>query len=160
MRRGKRQMALLALCAAATMAMEGQTFTRLYNFCDLSGCADGTEPLSALVQGVDGNLYGTTLHGGKADLGTVFKITRSGTLTTVHKFQGADGQYPYAALVVANNGSFFGTTWEGGSHANGTVFQMTPSGKLSTLYSFCSQSACTDGSSPIPGLVLGRFGTL
>jgi len=40
------------------------TLTRLYSFCSQTGCIDGTQPGAGLVQGVDGNFYGTTPTGG------------------------------------------------------------------------------------------------
>ncbi len=111
-----------------------------------------------LVQATDGNLYGTTYLGGaNGQGGTVFKITPSGTLTTLYSFCSqsgcADGSYPGAALVQATDGNFYGTTQYGGANNNsicqgsgcGTIFKITSAGTLTTLYSFCSQSACADG---------------
>ena len=86
--------------------------------------------------------------------GTVFKITRSGTaddaaqLCRAIERRQAD---PYAGLVQATNGNFYGTTRFGGTNNRGTVFKITPSGKLTTLYSFCSQSDCPDGATPMRG---------
>jgi len=57
--------------------------TTLYSFCAQANCADGSYPEAGLVQGTDGNLYGTTFEGGANGLGTVFKITSDGSLTTV-----------------------------------------------------------------------------
>jgi uncharacterized repeat protein (TIGR03803 family) len=130
--------------------------------------ADGWYPSGGLVQGTDGNLYGTTLYGGTntscygTSCGTVFKITPSGTLTTLYYFCAlgypacTDGEWP-AGLVQATNGDFYGTTALGGANqcqlngytnGCGTIFKITPSGTLTTLYSFCAQSACPDGQSP------------
>jgi uncharacterized repeat protein (TIGR03803 family) len=78
-------------------------------------------------------------------------------------FNGANGIYPDARLVQGTNGNFYGTTVGGGANANrggGTVFEITPGGRFTTLYSFCSKSACTDGSSPQGGLVQDTNGTL
>ena len=128
--------------------------TTLYSFCSESGCTDGAGP-SGLVQTIDGSLYGTTGSGGAGvdcmyGCGTVFKITPSGTLTTLYSFctQSAcrDGVGP-GGLVQATDGSLYGTTGGGGANGAGTIFRISPSG-LSTLYSFCSQSGCTDGNEP------------
>jgi uncharacterized repeat protein (TIGR03803 family) len=134
--------------------------TLLYNFCSITnelGCADGASPLGALIQGTDGNFYGTTQTGGTNDHGTVFKITPAGKLTTLHSFGTSDGCYPVSALLQAANGNFYGTTSECGVNkvgkSSGTVFEITPAGKLTTLYSFCSEANCTDGAGP-SGLVL------
>ena len=106
--------------------------TTLYSF----SLADGAYPESALFQGTNGNFYGTTQSGGtNGGYGTVFEITRSGMLTTLHSFDGTDGQRPVAGLVQATNGNFYGTTVNGGTYGNGTVFTMTPSGTLTTLRS-------------------------
>ena len=134
----------------------------LYSFCSQSGCTDGVVPWGGLLQATDGNFYGTTYSGGANGYGTVFKITASGTLTTVYSFCSkagcADGELPYAPLLQATNGNFYGTTASGGANGYGTVFEITPSGTLTTLYSFCSQSGCTDGSNPLARLVQATNG--
>jgi uncharacterized repeat protein (TIGR03803 family) len=137
----------------------GGALTTLHSFCSESGCTDGSNPEAALVQGTDGNLYGTT-EGGAHTLGSVFEITPTGALATLHSFDGADGQYPEAALVQATDGSFYGTTVAGGAQDYGMLFKITPSGTLTTLYTFCSQSGCTDGTSPYGGLAQDTNGTL
>jgi uncharacterized repeat protein (TIGR03803 family) len=57
--------------------------TTLHRFCPQAGCIDGGGPYAGLVQGTDGNLYGTTSIGGTNDVGEVFKISRTGKLTTL-----------------------------------------------------------------------------
>ena len=131
------------------------TLTTLYSFCPQSGCADGAEPNAALVQATDGNFYGTAFEGGANGVGTVFKITPSGTLTTLHSFDNMDGAFPQAGLVQAADGNFYGTMrLDGDTSTHGTVFKITPGGTLTTLYRFCAQSGgCPDGSQPYAGLV-------
>ncbi len=124
------------------------TLTTLYNFCTQAGCPDGNYPYGTLVQAANGDFYGTTGGGGANEYGTVFKITLTGDLTTLHSFTGTDGENPEAGLVLAANGDFYGTTLEGGANEVGTVFKMTPTGTLTTLYSFCSETGCTDGELP------------
>jgi uncharacterized repeat protein (TIGR03803 family) len=138
------------------------TFTMLYTFCSKSGCKDGGSPRAGLVQATDGNLYGTTVGGNvyNGD-GTVFKITASGKLTTLHSFDGTDGASPYAGLVQATDGNLYGTTDFGGANCVsdggcGTVFKITPKGKLTTLHSFDG----TDGADPYAGLVQYTDGNL
>ena len=130
----------------------GGTLTTLYSFCSLSNCRDGSGPNGALVQATDGNFYGTTYIGGAYNYGTVFKVTPSGTLTTLHSFDGTEGGDPHAALVQGTDGNFYGTTYYG-ANGYGTVFKITPGGRLATLYRFCSQPGCTDGTHPYAGLV-------
>ena len=98
--------------------------------------------------------------------GTIFKITPTGTLTTLYSFctqsgcADGDGENPIGGLVQATNGDFYGTTFNGGANDEGTVFEITPGGTLTTLYSFCAQSGCTDGYAPLAGLVQATNGTL
>jgi uncharacterized repeat protein (TIGR03803 family) len=114
--------------------------TTLYSFCSLSGCADGAAPYAGLVQGTDGDFYGTTIAGGtncaaaSSGCGTVFKITPSGALTTLYSFCPqpgcTDGSNPDAGLIQATNGTFYGTTDGGGtstacSFGCGTVFSLS-----------------------------------
>jgi uncharacterized repeat protein (TIGR03803 family) len=130
----------------------GGTLTTIYSFCSQSGCLEGDSPYAGLVQAANGDFYGTTTAGGANNTGTVFKVTPSGTLTTLYSFCSQsgcpDGAIPYAGLIQATNGDFYGTTGYDGSNNGGTIFEITPGGTLTTLYSFCSQSGCTDGDFP------------
>ena len=140
------------------------TLTTLYSFCGKAKCADGAYPSAELVQASDGNLYGTTPGGGATDSGTVFKITPSGTLTTIYSFctkAGCpDGIEPVGALIEATDGNLYGTTFGGGANNGGTVFRIRPGGKLTTVYNLCSQTSCIDGEYPLAGLVQGTNGKL
>lgn len=100
--------------------------TILYTFCAQIACADGSTPRGALSLGNDGNFYGTTQYGGTSNQGTVFKITPSGVLTTLHSFHGWDGRYPIGGVSQASNGAFYGTTTSGGSGGQGTVYRLSP----------------------------------
>jgi uncharacterized repeat protein (TIGR03803 family) len=129
--------------------------TVLYSFCDLISCTDGSGPTTSLIQGADGNYYGTTTYGGRGPCeqhgcGTVFKISQSGALTTLYRFDRLkDGAYPRSVLIQATDGNFYGTTSEGGANDAGTVFKIAPTGKLTTLYSFCAYRGCSDGKYPL-----------
>ena len=109
---------------------------------------------SSVVQGNDGNFYGTSTSGGSANMGAVFRITPAGVLTTLVPFSGTNGAAPKAALALGRDGNFYGTTCQGGSNDDGTVFMMTPAGVLATLVSFSG----SNGASPVAGLVLGSDG--
>ena len=86
--------------------------TSLYSF---TGGNDGADPEAGLVQGSDGNFYGTTAYGGTNGAGTVFKISTNGALTSLYSFTGGnDGADPLAGLVQGSDGSFYGTTDGGG----------------------------------------------
>jgi uncharacterized repeat protein (TIGR03803 family) len=102
--------------------------TTIYNFCQVSGCTDGTFPEGGLVQSTDGKLYGTTFSGGAFGKGTIFSITTAGVLTTLHSFDGTDGNQPWTGLMQDTNGTFYGTTYSGGASNLGTVFSLSVPG--------------------------------
>ena len=145
-------------CALTTIAVSAQTFTTLVTF-DIS---DGRNPFAPLIQGHDGNLYGTTIGGGINGAGTIFKITTDGILTTLYNFCAqancTDGEAPYNGLVQTTDGSLYGTTSLGGAYNGGTVFKISLTGSLTTLYSFCAQTNCSDGYSPFGMLVRAADG--
>ena len=134
---------------------DGSGFTTLYTF---TGGSDGGNPIAPLVQGTDGNFYGTTSFGTSFNVGTVFRVTPAGALTTLHIFTGfsvpdeaprpgvpLDGAYPAAPLIQMANGNFIGTTASGGSLVGGTAFVISPTGSsYSQLYAF---SGNAEGSS-------------
>ncbi|MBS0378227.1 MAG: IPT/TIG domain-containing protein [Proteobacteria bacterium] len=132
----------------------------LYQFCSQPACTDGSFPSAPLLQAADGNLYGTTSGGGTNKAGTIFKLTPGGVLTTLYSFSGNDGSAPTAGLIQATDGNLYGTTSGGGAQDGGTIFRITPSGGFKSLYSFCSQSNCTDGSTPIAALTQATDGNL
>jgi uncharacterized repeat protein (TIGR03803 family) len=86
----------------------------LHSFCADPGCTDGGYPRGGLVQGTDGNFYGTTGGLGADQPGTVFRITSGGVFTTLYTFCSiqncADGATPYAGLIQGTDGNFYGTT--------------------------------------------------
>jgi uncharacterized repeat protein (TIGR03803 family) len=103
----------------------GGKLATLYSLCSKSACTDGAYTYAIPVQGTDGNFYGTTYSGGANGDGTVFKISLTGTLTTLHSFGGTDESEPLAGLVQGTNGDLHGTTYMGGSKGDGVVFKIT-----------------------------------
>jgi uncharacterized repeat protein (TIGR03803 family) len=155
----KRICRILSLMLAAAMASPAQdeqvspdavTFKTLFSFDGTNGFA----PSLNLVQGLDGNLYGTTFYGGTGNVslcngldgcGTVFKLSPSGTETTLHNFCSqpncTDGGIPneFGALTLGTDGYLYGVTqWAGNFLPSGTIFKIAPSGALTTLYSIGS----------------------
>jgi len=135
-------------------------FATLHNFCLQSGCPDGEFPVGGLIEGSDGNFYGTTNAGGNltcpgGGCGTIYRITSSGVLTTLHRFDNTDGAYPPPSLIEVRKGLFYGTTSGGGANGDGTVYSITSKGTLTTLYNFGG----TDGFSPFV-LIAGSDGSL
>jgi uncharacterized repeat protein (TIGR03803 family) len=123
----------------------------LYSFCSQTNCADGQGPWAGLVEGTDGNFYGTTVSGGAYGYGTVFKVTPHGDLTTLHSFAGypVDGETPYSGLIQGWDGDFYGTTSQGGVNGRGTIFKITSAGTLTILHEFNG----ADGAGPWAGLI-------
>jgi uncharacterized repeat protein (TIGR03803 family) len=158
------------MCAATAIGSSAATKEKtLVNF-DLT---DGLNPdLMSVVQGPDGNLYGTTIYGGvnktcnarQIGCGTVFSITPGGKLTTLYSFCSTtnctDGAYPVGGMTLATDGNFYGTTSGGGANGFGIVFKISTTGKLKTLYNFCSQFGCPDGSDPNAPPIQGTDGNL
>ena len=153
--------AIAAVVLASSSPAGAQPIQTLYSFNN----ANGATPRAGLTLGIDGNFYGTTAQGGISNptwiggMGTVFKITTNGTLTTLVYFNGSNGAEPWAELVLDNAGNFYGTTQNGGSSGNGgqsfgTVFKVTTNGALTTLASF----AYTNGATPRAGLTIGNDG--
>jgi uncharacterized repeat protein (TIGR03803 family) len=131
------------------------TASTLYSF---AGGADGASPRSGLIQGPDGNLYGTTLSGGTAGHGTTYSITPEGAENVLYSFgsSGSDGSYPLGALIQASDSNFYGNTDSGGAYSSGTIFEMTPAGLETVLYSFGSTGA--DGVNPASRLLQASDG--
>jgi uncharacterized repeat protein (TIGR03803 family) len=131
-----------SVCHLSVLSRNGdcRSSTVFSTLADFSGPNGAYPYLISLVQGKDANLYGTTQQGGLNSQGTVFKISPSGTLTTLYNFCSqtncSDGAYPYGGLVLGTDGNFYGTTSGGGAGSYGTVFKITPRGTLTTLYSF------------------------
>ena len=126
--------------------------TTLYNFCALSNCADGDSP-QALMQafggGFYGDFYGTTSYGGANLLGTVFRITPQGGLTTLYSFctpmAGCPDGWYSGQLIQTPGGNFFGAAPAGGSNCPpgncGAIFRMTPTGTVTALQIFDAPTA-------------------
>lgn len=120
--------------------LQSATLMTLYSFCSQSNCKDGLQP-NNLVQGADGNFYGTTFGGGANGAGIVFKMTPTGALTKLYDFcrEGppcSDGSAPTSLIQAADGNFFYGATDGGGASSDGTIFKITPTGVLTTLHSF------------------------
>jgi uncharacterized repeat protein (TIGR03803 family) len=127
------------------------SLTTLYTF----KCSDGEWPFAPPIQATDGNFYGTTIAGGIANAGTIYKITSLGAFTPLCQFDVTHGANPYGPLVQGTDGNFYGMTNAGGTLGFGVVFKCA-AGKLTTLHNF--QGGSADGAEPFQGLVQGTDG--
>jgi uncharacterized repeat protein (TIGR03803 family) len=110
-------------------------FTTLHTF---TGGSDGSRPVSRLAQGADGHLYGTTSFGGAAGFGTVFRISATGALTTLHAFTGTDGRMPFGPLYAGSDGLIYGTSNKAGEGLPvGTIFRVaSATGVVTIVHTF------------------------
>src|SRR5438477_8439935 len=151
-------------CGRVFQLKSNGALVSLAAFNGANGCPFEGGPL---VQGPDGNYYGTTRSGGTNVLnrpGTIFQVTANGTLTSLVCFNGTNGAYPESGLVLGTGGDFYGATAYGGPsyqqsmgtplRVPGTIFKMTMSGVITTLASFNR----TNGASPSGRLLLGIDG--
>jgi uncharacterized repeat protein (TIGR03803 family) len=142
------------------LSKDGNSYGVLYHFGQ--SASDGANPDTALAQGADGALYGTTFFGGTNDAGTVFKLnTNGGGYGVLRMFNksGGDGQNPDAPLMQASNGALYGTTYSGGASNAGTVFTLsTNGGGYNIRHSFGSFEG--DAQSPLGALLEGKDGGL
>jgi len=123
------------------------TLTTIHTFCLQFGCPDGSQPYSSPVLAMDGNFYGTTYGGGAHGVGTMYRITPQGVLTTLYSFDPSVDSvfFPTAPLVQAANGNFYSVVSQGGANNDGAVFGITPSGNFTVLHNFDG----TDGYLPV-----------
>ena len=137
----------------------GGDFTTLYSF---EGGTNGANPSAALIQGADGDFYGTAYSGGGSNVGTVFRFSTNGVLTTLASLSGTNGAHPDVALVQAADGSLLGCASDGGpdtranpdgGHGFGSIFRVTTNGTLTALVLF----NCVNGATPC-GLIHGSDG--
>src|SRR5882672_1119423 len=118
---------------------------------------DGVVPGGGLLLDTQGNLYGTTGHGGAYDDGVVFKLTPTGTETIIHSFNLTDGRLPVAGLIHDDQGNLYGAAHDGGAYGYGTAFRITPSGETTVLHDFTGGA---DGGNPETELVWDTQGNL
>ena len=137
----QRLLCILLLCVAAKPS-PAQTYTLLASFNNA-----GSNPEATLVQGFDGNLYGTTLDSENGD-GTIFKVTPEGVLATLYDFTNQNIGYTRSTLIQGTDGILYGTTTAGPPMCSGfcgTIFAITPGGTLTTLHTFSRP----DGNEPL-----------
>lgn len=103
------------------MTLSG-TLTTLYDFIPTG--FGGVKPYCGFIQATDGNFYGLA-GGGANSAGTIFEMSPSGVVTTLHNFTVEDGSSPEGGLLQSTNGTFYGTTYIGGADNDGTLFSLS-----------------------------------
>jgi len=129
--------------------------TVLHNF---AGGNDGSGPYAGVTRDTAGNIYGTTVYGGPANAGVVYKLDPAGNETVLYNFTGgADGANPYAGVILDSEGNLYGTTYSGGPASAGVVYELDPAGHETVLYSFTGGD---DGAHPYAGVIRDSGGNL
>jgi uncharacterized repeat protein (TIGR03803 family) len=144
----------IGIGVAYKVAKTGQE-TVLHHF--TGGGEDGQQPVAGLILDSDGNFYGTTVAGGSANDGTVYRMSKSGKVTVLHSFTGSDGVEPTGWLTQDTAGNLYGTAITGGSTGQGTVFKITKTGTFTLLYTF---KGAPDGGLPQGNLVIDKAGNI
>ena len=145
--------AALAVWLVAPRVYGSLTFTSLISF----NGTNGANPAAGLVQGPDGNFYGTAQSGGASNSGTIFAISADGSFfTNIYSFSGGtNGAAPVGGLVIGTDGNFYGTTYAGGASNVGTVFQIATNGTFTQL----AWLSGTNGANPDVTLVQAADGS-
>lgn len=134
---------VLAFLLTTASLLAAQTISTIVNF----NGANGENPFfTALVQGRDGRLYGTTYIGGANNLGAIIKVNLATNNSIVlHSFDGTNGSYPGAGVTLGTDGNYYGATVYGGSSNFGVLYKITPAGVYTVLHEF---SGAADGEYP------------
>jgi uncharacterized repeat protein (TIGR03803 family) len=149
--------AAFVLIVAANVTAHAQQYSVLYNFGSNTGDPTGPRYSGIIAQGRDGAFYSTADNHWTDGHGVAFRITRSGSVTVLHRFTGPDGEAPVGGLTLASDGNYYGTSIFGGQHAKGTIFRITAKGAVTVLYSFTGGA---DGSIPQSPPIEGFDGDL
>jgi uncharacterized repeat protein (TIGR03803 family) len=179
------QSAAIPGCGAIVKITPAGVLSVLYSFpydSSNNSAPNGVNPVAGLLQGPDGNFYGVASYGGTGGgefcgtnveifgCGTVFKVTPSGTFTTLHNFCGGngcgslatDGAGPAGRLAIGPDGNLYGTTETGGIYNgyynSGTIFRVSLSGAYQIMHIFSGGAGTGDGENPAAGLTLASDG--
>jgi len=134
-------------------------FTILHHFG--SDPSDGTHPWGGVVQGTDGNFYGTTFDGGLNAVGTIYRMTPEGEVTILYNFSPSGGYPNGQTLTLGADGFLYGGTIGVLTlHLYGTIFRISIDGEFKLLYSFPAPSPfdTTSGYGPVAPLVQASDG--
>ena len=113
-------------------AAQSANFRVIHTFCAETNCTDGQNPLGSLTVDAQGNIYGVTVYGGAASLGTVYVLKpghgRKFSLETLYSFCTEDGcpvgQMPTAGVIRDISGNLYGMTSAGGTGDKGVAYKL------------------------------------
>lgn len=138
---------------------DGTGYQVMYSFGATNG--DVKNPEAGLIEGSDGQLYGTSWYGGSTGNGTVFKFSRDfTTYSIVHSFTGADGSGLWTRVIQGSDSVIYGTAYGGGTNGYGTVFKVNPDGSGFAVLHYFSAGKGPDGANPAAELLEGSDGFL
>ena len=137
----------------------GGVLTATYSF-QGNGIADGSGPGGTLVEGTDGNFYGTTIAGSGTSMagGIIYNMSTVGIRTIIQSFAIGSGR-PVGGLLAASDGNMYGMTSSGGTYSDGTVFKLASQSTMSVVYNF-GTNAALDGADPVGNVILASDGNL
>ncbi|HTZ98358.1 MAG TPA: choice-of-anchor tandem repeat GloVer-containing protein [Terriglobales bacterium] len=166
----ERFLLICALLLGVTTAAWCADYRVVYNFKSIS-----STPSSGLVIDAQGNAYGVTAEGGRANAGSVYVLSPTTGYHLLWPFSkgGPGGDNPQGNLLMDAAGNLYGTTVYGGRKDHdcaydscGVAFELSPPSGGSglwtetVLYTFCAESNCTDGANPFSGLIFDALGNL
>jgi len=130
-------------------------YTNMHTF---NSSTDGYNAFCSLIQGTDGNLYGTCSDGGQKSAGTIFQMSLSGTFKVLRVLDATvDGRMPKGSLLQGADGNLYGTTSIGGTYNSGTIFKISTSGNYTVLH---HMNIVTDGGNAYGSLIFGVVNNL
>jgi uncharacterized repeat protein (TIGR03803 family) len=146
--------------STTTTTNPSSSFNFSYGITSLYPFAGGSGQFveAPLMQANNGDLYGTSISGGENGLGTIFKISLTGTKTLIYSFyqNPTDGYSPRSSLIQLSDNYLYGTTTFGGSYTAcesngcGTIYKISLTGQNEQIiYAFESRQT---GNSPLGGL--------
>lgn len=144
------------------------TVQTLTEFTGTSGAARGNQPIAGLLPQFPAAgqpataFYGSTIYGGTSDVGTVFRMTPAGAITTLVQFTGSAGANPGAepyGRLIWKDGFLYGTTRTSSGVGFGTLFMVNPtSGAHTQRLTF--GNGFSPGRNPLAGVIEAADGYL
>jgi len=168
---------LVVLLALAVVSFTGRcwagTESTILTFPNNGGTfPGGAGPYAGLISDAAGNLFGTTLYGGRDYVGVVFELVpqASGTYKEVVLYsflQNHDCYGPMGRLLQDSAGNLYGAAQAGCAHSNGGVFELSPTGggkyAYAVIYAFPAVANAGQPNSPLSmdsaGNLYGVFGS-